>query len=97
MAILRSLGAVLAGIVFIVGASTGADLALEHTILPAMNTAEASPPLLLALALAYRALFGMVGGWIIREAGARAAHVPRPRAERHRHGRRGDRSGRGPW
>ena len=63
MAILRSIAAVLAGIVFIIGASTGTDFALEHTILPAMNTAQASPALL-ALALAYRTLFGVIGGWI---------------------------------
>lgn len=63
MAIFRSVLAVLAGIIFIVAASTGTDLALERTVLPAMNTAQASPPLL-ALALAYRVLFGVIGGWI---------------------------------
>lgn len=63
MAILRSILAVVAGMAFIVAASIGTDLALEHTVLPAMNTAQASPPLL-ALALAYRTLFGVIGGWI---------------------------------
>lgn len=63
MAILRSIAAVLAGIVFVVAASIGTDFALEHSILPAMSTAQASPPLL-ALALAYRTLYGVIGGWI---------------------------------
>jgi uncharacterized membrane protein YeaQ/YmgE (transglycosylase-associated protein family) len=63
MAILRSIAAVLAGMIFIIGASTGTDLALQHTVLPTMNTAETSPPLL-TLALAYRAVFGVIGGWI---------------------------------
>lgn len=63
MSVLRSILAVLAGVVFIVAVSTGTDLALEHSILPAMSTAQASPALL-ALALAYRTLYGIVGGWI---------------------------------
>jgi hypothetical protein len=63
MAILRSLVAVVAGVVFIVAASMATDMALSATILPAMNTAQASPALL-ALALAYRTAFGVGGGWI---------------------------------
>jgi hypothetical protein len=63
MAILRSILAVLAGMVFIVGASIGTDLALEHTVLPALNSAHAPAPLL-ALALAYRTLYGVGGAWI---------------------------------
>jgi len=63
MAILRSVLAVLAGVVFVVAASTGTDIALEQTVLPQMNSPNA-PPQLLALALAYRTLFGVVGGWI---------------------------------
>jgi len=63
MAILRSVLAVLAGVVFVVAASTGTDIALEQTVLPQLNSPNA-PPELLALALAYRTLFGVVGGWI---------------------------------
>jgi hypothetical protein len=63
MAILRSVGAVVAGVVFVVAASTGTDLVLEHTILPAMNSPQVSPSLL-GLALAYRTLYGVVAGWI---------------------------------
>jgi hypothetical protein len=63
MAILRSILAVIAGMAFIVAASIGTDLGLEHTVFPAMNTAHAPAPLL-ALALAYRTLFGVGGAWI---------------------------------
>jgi hypothetical protein len=63
MAILRSIVAVLAGIVFIVAASTCTDLALEHSVLPAMKTAQTSPALL-TLALAYRSVYAVIGGWI---------------------------------
>jgi hypothetical protein len=63
LSVLRSILAVLAGVVFVVAASIGTDLALEHSILPAMSTAQASPALL-ALALAYRTLYGVIGGWI---------------------------------
>lgn len=63
MAILRSAGAVVAGIAIVVALSTGTDFALQHSLLPAMNSAEAAPPLL-ALALAYRTLFGVLGGYV---------------------------------
>ena len=63
MAILRSILAVLAGVVFVVAASTGTDVALEKSVLPQMNSPNA-PPELLGLALAYRTLFGVAGGWI---------------------------------
>jgi hypothetical protein len=60
---LRSILAVVAGVVFVVAASTGMDQLLCHTILPEMNSANA-PPADLALALTYRTLFGVAGGWI---------------------------------
>jgi hypothetical protein len=63
MAVLRSILAVLAGVVFVVAASTGMDVALEKTILPQMNSPSASPGLL-ALALAYRTALGVAGGWV---------------------------------
>jgi len=63
MAALRSIAAVLAGLVAVAGLSIATDTVLEHSVLPAMNTAEASPPLLV-LALAYRVLFGVVGGYV---------------------------------
>jgi hypothetical protein len=63
MAILRSVLAVLAGVAFIVAVSTGTDLALAKTLVPTMNSAHA-PPATLALALAYRTLYGVAGGWI---------------------------------
>jgi hypothetical protein len=63
MAILRSVLAVLAAIVFIVAVSTGTDLALAKTLVPTMNSVHA-PPSTLALALAYRTLYGVAGGWI---------------------------------
>jgi uncharacterized membrane protein YeaQ/YmgE (transglycosylase-associated protein family) len=63
MAILRSVGAVVAGVVFVVASSTATDLVLEHTILPTMKGPQVSPPLL-GLALAYRTLYGVVAGWI---------------------------------
>lgn len=63
MTIIRSIGAVVAGLATVVVLSTGTDLALEHSVLPAMNTAQVSPPLL-ALALSYRILFGVLGGYV---------------------------------
>jgi hypothetical protein len=63
MAILRSIAAVLAGLVFVIAASTCTDLALQKTILPAMNTDRVTPALL-GLALAYRTLYGVIGGWL---------------------------------
>lgn len=63
MTIVRGIAAVLAGLVAVAGLSIATDTVLEHSVLPAMNTAEASPPLL-ALALAYRVLFGVVGGYV---------------------------------
>lgn len=63
MAILRSLLAVLAGVVFIVAVSTGTDYVLCKTIMPEMASTHA-PARDLALALAYRTLYGVIGGWI---------------------------------
>jgi hypothetical protein len=63
MAVLRSILAVLAAIVFVVAASVGTDLALAHSLIPAMNTSHA-PAWALAVALAYRTLYGVIGGWI---------------------------------
>jgi hypothetical protein len=61
--IARSIAAVVAGIVLVVALSVGTDLMLQHSVLPAMNTAATSPPLL-GLALAYRTLFGVLGGYV---------------------------------
>ena len=63
MTIIRSIGAVVAGIVTVVALSTGTDFVLEHSILPEMNTPAASPRLL-ALALAYRVIYGALGGYV---------------------------------
>jgi hypothetical protein len=63
MAILRSIAAVLAGMVFVIVASTGTDLALQKTVFPAMNTGAVTPALL-ALALAYRTAYGVIAGWL---------------------------------
>ncbi|HSI19651.1 MAG TPA: hypothetical protein VK980_17930 [Sphingomonas sp.] len=63
MTIIRSIGAVAAGIVTVVALSTGTDFVLEHSILPEMNTPAASPRLL-ALALAYRVIYGALGGYV---------------------------------
>jgi uncharacterized membrane protein len=63
MTIIRSIGAVLAGIVTVVVLSTGTDFVLEHSILPAMGT-PAAPPRLLALALVYRVIYGALGGYV---------------------------------
>ncbi|WP_394762729.1 hypothetical protein [Phenylobacterium sp.] len=63
MAVLRSLLAVVAGMVFIVAASTGTDLVLSKTLAPEMASTHA-PAADLALALAYRTIFGVIGGWI---------------------------------
>ena len=63
MAVLRSILAVVAGMVFIVAVSTGTDLVLAKTVVPDMASAHAPAPVL-ALALAYRTLYGVIGGWI---------------------------------
>ncbi len=63
MPVLKNIGAVVAGVAFVVITSTGTDLALQHTLLPAMNTREATPPVL-ALALAYRTAYGIIAGWL---------------------------------
>jgi hypothetical protein len=63
MTVLRSVLAVLAAIVFIVAASVGTDIALAHSLIPTMNTARA-PAWALAVALAYRTIYGVLGGWI---------------------------------
>ena len=63
MTIIRSIGAVVAGLVTVVALSTGTDFVLEHSVLPEMNTPMASPGLL-ALALAYRVIYGALGGYV---------------------------------
>ena len=63
MAVLKSILAVIAGIVFIVAFSTATDMALAKTVMPSMNTPNAGPSVL-AIALAYRTVYGVVGGWI---------------------------------
>jgi hypothetical protein len=63
LSVLRSILAVLAGMVFIVAVSTGTDLVLCKTIMPEMASTHA-PAQDLALALAYRTLYGVIGGWI---------------------------------
>ncbi len=63
MTVARSIAAVIAGIVLVVALSVGTDLALQNSVLPAMSTAQAAPPLL-ALALTYRTLFGVLGGYV---------------------------------
>jgi len=57
---MRSIAAVFAGAAAVVALSTGTDLVLEHTLLPQMNTPAVTPSML-ALALAYRTLYG---GWL---------------------------------
>ena len=64
MTIIRSIGAVFAGIVTVVVLSTGTDFVLEHSILPEMNTPAASPGWL-ALALAYRVIYGALGAYVV--------------------------------
>jgi hypothetical protein len=63
MTILRSIAAVAAGAVVVVALSTGTDLALENSIFPSMNTPEVTPQLL-AVALAYRTVYGVFAGWV---------------------------------
>ncbi|MDB5710266.1 MAG: hypothetical protein JWL96_2336 [Sphingomonas bacterium] len=63
MTIVRSIGAVLAGVVTVVVLSNGTDYVLEHSVLPAMATPAASPGLL-ALALVYRVIYGAIGGYV---------------------------------
>jgi hypothetical protein len=63
MTVLKSIAAVVAGMVFIVVLSTGTDWVLQHSILPAMNTPQVTPALL-GLALVYRATYGVCAGWI---------------------------------
>ncbi|MGH6909067.1 MAG: hypothetical protein ACREE0_08050 [Phenylobacterium sp.] len=60
----RSVLAVLAGFVAVVVLSTGADEAMYalHVFPPRAQPMEA--PALFALALAYRALFGVIGSWL---------------------------------
>jgi len=61
MTVLGGIGAVLAGMVAIVALSTGMDYLLEHT---ALSASDMNTPPLLAFALAYRALFGVIGGFV---------------------------------
>ncbi len=58
----RSIGAVLAGLVAVVVLSVAVDMALESTIYPELQTAPTDP--LLALALAYRTVITVIGGYI---------------------------------
>lgn len=61
MTIVRGIAAVLAGMVAIVMLSSAADYVLAHTLLAA---SEMGSPPWLAVALAYRALFGVIGGFV---------------------------------
>jgi len=61
MVIVRGIGAVLAGMMAIVLLSTATDYVLGHAILAA---SEMGSPPLLAVALVYRALFGVIGGYV---------------------------------
>src|SRR3569623_1321596 len=61
MTIVRGIAAVLAGMVATVMLSSAADYVLAHTLLAA---SEMGSPPWLAVALAYRALFGVIGGFV---------------------------------
>jgi hypothetical protein len=62
--VLRSIGAVIAGFVVVVLLSTGADFVLETTHLFPPPQEQLNRPDILAIALAYRCLFTVVGGWV---------------------------------
>jgi len=63
MTIVRSILAILAGLIFVVVTSTATDAGLQHSVFPAMNTPQVTAPLL-ALALGYRTIYGIIAGWI---------------------------------
>lgn len=63
MLILRHIGAVLAGIVVVVALSIATDVALQSTIFPELAHKNA-PNNLLLVATAYRALYGVLGGFV---------------------------------
>jgi hypothetical protein len=64
MDILRSIGAVLAGFVVVVVLSTGTDFVLESTHIFPSPSEQMNRPGILAIALAYRCLFTVIGGWV---------------------------------
>lgn len=64
MGVLRSIGAILAGIVAVVALQTGIDLGLESTHIFPPPAEQANRPDILAIALAYRLVTTVLGGWI---------------------------------
>lgn len=61
--VLRRVGAVLAGLIFVIVITTGTDLLLHGTgIFPPIGQAMADS--LFVLALAYRTIYGIAGGYI---------------------------------
>jgi hypothetical protein len=61
---LRSIGAVLAGLVVVIVLSTGADAVLDATGVYPPAGEPMTDPKLYALALAYRCVFTVMGGWV---------------------------------
>lgn len=64
MGVLRSIGAVLAGFVVVFILSVGTDFVLESTHLFPSPNEQVNRPEILAIALAYRCLFTVIGGWV---------------------------------
>lgn len=64
MSVLRSIGAILAGIVVVVALQTGIDLALESSHIFPPPAEQAKRPDILAIALGYRLVTTVLGGWI---------------------------------
>ena len=64
MGVLRSILAVVAGFVAVIILSTGTDMVLESTHLFPPPEQQLNRPDILAIALVYRCLFTIVGGWI---------------------------------
>lgn len=70
MGILRSIGAIIAGFVVVVLLSTGADYILEATHVFPPPQEQLNRPDILAMALAYRCLFTVIGGWVTAKVAA---------------------------
>jgi hypothetical protein len=64
MNILRSMAAVVAGFIAVVLLSTGTDYVLEASHIFPPPAQQLNQPGILAVALAYRCLFTVIGGWI---------------------------------
>jgi hypothetical protein len=64
MGVLRSILAVVAGFIAVVVLSTGTDLALESSGLFPPPAQQLNRPEVLAIALLYRCVFTIIGGWI---------------------------------